>query len=353
VTGPRTATSQRAAADDPFSRRLLLVGAPRFGTTWTAPALAMTLGTSYLHEPDNPNRDPLAFRSRRGAGQWPILEPGEAAPAYERLWDHAFNPTRPPTATPRAQLRRVRVETARRLLHTKDRDARNRALSPGGGRVTLRLRMADALATPRDLEGSGGCLLIKSVHSPLAVDWLADRYDFDVAVMLRQPLNVIAGWMARGWGRRPPEAFNLETHPRIRELYVDRYGVPLPESGASELQLTAWRVGLLTFALQAAARRHPRWRVIVHERLCEDPPERFRELCAELGLVWVEAVDRYLNEHDEPGSGWKTSRVASTLPGRWRSELSPEQVREIRDVLSGFALDLAPFGFSDWSDVTR
>lgn len=70
--------------------RVLVVGMPRSGSTWTAEILGLAEGTRALQEPDNPDNNPAAVAVRSVRGWHPTLEVGQAAPDYQRLWDLAF-----------------------------------------------------------------------------------------------------------------------------------------------------------------------------------------------------------------------------------------------------------------------
>jgi hypothetical protein len=322
-----------------FSRRLILVGVPRCGSTWSGAALARTEGTSYLLEPDHPLHNAYSFRAHLAMrrGPRPLLLPGEPAPAYADLWNHILHPL---VATSRSK-RSLRNRAAWKLLRSQDVVARSLALLPDRGRPTLKLRAAARLATAKRVDAPGDNLLIKSVFAPLTIEWIASRFEVEVIVLLRNPLNVIPSWIDKGWDARVPEHFHLETNPSV----LEHHGVRPPKAGASALSTTAWRLGLLTLALQKGAERHPEWTVVTHERLCERPVERFRELCTSLELPWSDAVEDYLDDHDERGSG---DRLQAE---RWRRRFTPGQVEEICEVMSNLSVDPAPFGVRDWSEI--
>ena len=74
--------------------RVLILGVPRSGTTWSGRALGATEGTAYVNEPDG-FADPYAFRVMLAHGEHPAIAPTEAARDYERLWEGAFAGGRP------------------------------------------------------------------------------------------------------------------------------------------------------------------------------------------------------------------------------------------------------------------
>jgi hypothetical protein len=95
----------------------------------------------------------------------------------------------------------------------------------------------------------------------------------------------------------------------------------------------AWEVGLFTCALEAGAAR-PGWIAAVHDNLCLDPGRGFGQLFGQLELTWSERVDEFLTKSNRPGTGFTTDRVSAEEPERWRTRLSPDQIREAWSVLS-------------------
>src|SRR5687767_8472583 len=142
--------------------RVLVVGAPRSGTTWVAESLRHGAGCRYIQEPDNERHAPAALHAKRGLGRFPILGPADAAPAYESLWRAAFQ-----GGTPRPFLTDT---VARGMLRLSAPATRERAISDGT--APLWLRVSSALAA-RKATASGEPVVIKSVHSALSIEWIA------------------------------------------------------------------------------------------------------------------------------------------------------------------------------------
>lgn len=307
---------------------VLVVGVPRSGTSWIGRVLGATPGAAYLGEPDNHEHVPFALRAKLGLpGRfYPRLEPGCEAPAYERLWQVALEG--PPRGAPSEGVRR---RAAAGLLRRAGPEELIEAIA-APARSPLPLRLAARLAVP-ERRPPGAHLVVKSVHAQLALDWLVERFPLRVALVLRQPLNVLSSWKEMGWlgeggvlAELGPAAASLE-----EALGVEPLQRPTPLEEATEL------IGLLTAALVEAGRRHPGWEVVSHEALCGRPRERFAELAGALGLGWDDRVERLLDELDRPGSGYETARVASTLPEVWRRRLTSEEVDVASRVLDRFA----------------
>src|SRR5438309_11762976 len=85
VMSPGTDEYLRSGEQSPAAppRRVLIVGAPRSGTTWVGHALERAPGVIYVHEPDNDSLHPLAIFGVRHVGHVATLKPGQAASAYD------------------------------------------------------------------------------------------------------------------------------------------------------------------------------------------------------------------------------------------------------------------------------
>ena len=319
---------------------VLVAGVPRSGTTWVATLLGATRDASYLEEPDNHFTYPFAFRAKRGlvGGFYPALEPGQEALDYERLWTAAFRLDETWRSGRRALAEGVRRSLARAAWGSVANEQIRRALLHPD-RDGFALRAARALAVPERPLRDSRHLIVKSVLCPLSLEWIAARFPLQVVVVLRDVRNVLSSWIQLGWVGRSGDDMLDSLDPVIQEHLAGRYRIPPPGHGASPVVRGTWLLGMLTLALEDAARRHPDWHVVRHEELCRSPHAAFRQLAATIGLEWTVEADELLNELNRSGTGMQRVRVASKLPEVWRSRLGPEQARDIAAVLERF-----PFG---------
>jgi len=303
---------------------LLIAGVPRSGTTWIGRALGHTENTAYVNEPDG-FRDPLAFRTMLRYGENPVLEPGQDAPDMEALWRGALAGGRP-AATVRDRLARALYERPP-LDDLRAARARGHAAGKAG--------LAARLAVPRVAE-PGRPVVVKSVQSALALEWIADRFSPRVLVIERNPFNVLSSWNELGYVRNPRETAAISAYAR------NRWAIEPPDEGAPHLALQAFLFGVLTSSLREAAARHPEWAHTRHEDLCIDSLTRFRALAAEVGLVWGDEAERFLTESDREGTPYRTQRRTEEQPDRWRDRLDADQVTIIRDTLARFPHAFVP-----------
>jgi hypothetical protein len=306
------------------SRPLLLVGIPRSGTTWTMQVLGADPNLHPLLEPDNEGTSAPAIWGKKAAGRFPALQPGDHDERYRELWSWILE----------GAPRNLRLRLAAQVLRPVQPPGRTRFLQ--GRRVPL-MTMAGAIArhpgsgTPS--EHGNQRLLVKSVHAPLALEWLAEEFDIDVLVLLRHPGNVLSSWLTLNLNE---QFIRLEENPAVRTRLLSSWGVTAP--GPDPLERMIFSIGVLSTALEAAVSRNPRWLIRTHEQLCSDPGQEFKKLYADLGLAWSEAVEGFLVGNDRPGEGFLTQRVAAELPDNWKRRLTSHQVAVMQRVLSQFPL---------------
>jgi Sulfotransferase family len=318
-------------AHSPSPRDVLIAGVARSGTTWIGRVLGETTGVRYVHEPDNHVIRPFALRAKRPLGPFPILDHDESAPEYERLWASVFDRTAPEPEVGWSPIERARRSMASRVMKRLSTDRLRNAFRDPSLRAPLASKLVELAALPPPHPGDGA-LITKSVHLAFCLEWIAAHWDIRVVVVSRHPLAVIASWMKLGYKGRYPE---LEEDPRVRERYLDRWGVqPLPK-GSSDLVSIAWAVGMVSAAHDDVARRHPEWVEVSHDRLVAAPAPGFRELATACGLTWGDQAERFLQETDRPGDRYEINRSTSELDV-WKQKFSEEDVKEVAAVLERF-----------------
>jgi hypothetical protein len=310
------------------SRRLLIVGVPRSGTSWLGRALALTKDASYVHEPDHERYVVPAMYAKRRLGLFPVLAPGDRAPGYKRLWERAFRDE--------LETRTLPYRIASRLFWNASEPEFEAALAYPRPRRSVRLRAAAFLGSRPTRDGEEKPLVIaKSAHAALSVEWIAQEMGPTVIVVVRHPLDVLASWVELGIREC---RIALDTYPGVRERLLIPHGIDPPSRKASPLTRAAWNLGLLASSLQASVGRHPDWHTVNHEDFIQDPLTRYRELCDILGLEWTTSIEVFLEQSAaRPGAGFETNRVAAQLTDRWRRVFSEAQAQEVTGVLKQFS----------------
>jgi Sulfotransferase family len=302
---------------------LMIVGIPRSGTTWTYRILECESSLFPMIEPDNEAHSGPAISAKRRTGRFPVLAPGERDDAYRLLWSWALQgaPTNRRLRRASDMIRRARPSTRRRFLER---------------RPSLRMSVAGTLARNPPEGPNPGVgdrrLLIKTVHAPLAIEWLASEFEIDVLAIFRSPASILASWISLDYNDQYAPFCQIPSVQRLAE------GLGVPQPGPDHLEQMIWQICLLTTALEQAAARHPHWIVRHHEQLCRDPNQEFRQLHTELDLQWSAQAESELEERNHPGKGFRVRRVTADLPDNWKQRLTSHQVAELQRVMTWFPL---------------
>jgi hypothetical protein len=202
------------------------------------------------------------------------------------------------------------------------------AFAPGSTEVSRWIRMTTRFALPAS-SGTGPNRVVKSVSAALALDWIVDRYAPTVLVVRRHPLDILASQTQLDWGGDPVDE-------RGTAGRLERWGSPPFPSGDDALARRTWLIGFTLSVLDEFIDANPEFRAVDHEYLCEDPLERFKALAAQVGLEWSAEAEAHLVASNRHGTGVQAVRLASELPGKWRTSLSPEQAERAIAILSRF-----------------
>ncbi len=306
-------------------RRVLVVGAGRYGTTWVGKILGRAKDATYVHEPDNFDWVSFAGRARAGLGLLPAIDAGADAPEpYARLWDAAFATGRPA----------LRNRVATRLYGGLPDATKYAVIQPGGRARSLRHAVATRLAKAHT--GSPGAThhVVKSVTVPLALEWLAARYQPAVVLVRRHPLDVLASRV--GFGTIFLANVHHYVDPDAMAQRVERWGVPPRPPATDGFAHLVWMAAFTMSAYDEVAARHAEFHVVDHETLRADPQAQLRRLVDAVGLEWSDRADEHLRASNRPGTGFETKRVAEAASSDGRDRLSPDQRRVAVEILSAF-----------------
>ncbi|HEY2789688.1 MAG TPA: sulfotransferase [Gaiellales bacterium] len=307
-------------ADGP--RPILVTGAHRSGTTWVGRVLAAAdTPVGYIWEPFNPRHRPGTFPIRFPQYfHYVCAENGAACtgPIADML---AFR------YRPVAELASVRsARDAGRMGRDWWRFARSRRRG----------------ATP----------LVKDPIALFSSEWLAETFDMRVLVMIRHPAAFAASIRRRGWRHRFADF--LEQPLLMRDL-LGPYEVAITAASERPLGILDEAILLWNILYGTVARlqeRHPAWAFARHEDLARDPVARFRELYAQVGLGWSDAVERVVRATSDASNPAETVRVdairrnSAEQARSWRAQLSAEEVARIRAGTAPLAERY--YGDGDW-----
>lgn len=297
-------------------RPILVTGSIRSGTTWVGKTLATAPGIALIHEPFNLDH-PLGVFAHHWTHQYTYLADGvEETPVVE----HAMTDTLGFRYRP--------------MVHLRNRERALRTL--GLLRDLPRSLWRRLVSRPRPL--------LKDPIALFSSEWLAERFNMDVVIMVRHP-----GAFALSYSRiaEPNRFADLLQQRALMEGPLEPFVAEIEKAAGTEDPIDQaailWRVLYATVALYR--NRHPEWVVIRHEDLSAHPITQFGNLFARLDLPFTKRTSRFIahttdsrNPTEPPDEKLHHLRRNSRESiGVWHRRLPPEDIRRIRSLTEDVA----------------
>lgn len=288
-------------------RPILVTGAIRTGTTWVGRVLGTTPGVAVIHEPFNIDHPPGIFAHR-----WPhqyayVAEDDDAHVARAMADTLAFR--------------------YRPLFHLGHYDNPRRSM--GLVRDLPRSWYRRIVSRPRPL--------LKDPIAVFSAEWLADRFDMDVVVLVRHPAAFATSYRRIHEPNRFPD---LLAQPSLMAGPLAPFSGDIHRASREDDPIVRaailWRV---VYAVVDDYRsRHPRWEIRRHEDLALRPFDTFPILFERLGLGFTPNARRFLRATTDPanpveappGTLHQLRRDSRRLVSEWKERLSPAEVNRIR-----------------------
>jgi Sulfotransferase family len=198
--------------------------------------------------------------------------------------------------------------------------------------------------------------LIDDPYMVFAAEWLADRLDCQVVMLVRHPAGIVSSLkrIGSGWSDNLPD---IASQPELVQRYLREYAADLERAVHQPFDPVAhgallWLLIHSAIAQQVA--RHPEFIVVRYEDLATDPVTGFRDLYRRLGLPFDERAEKAVRAGSLAGPGarrnpWGRVGMAKTAfqpmqsadnAWAWRDRLAPDEARIVlrrtRDVAARF-----------------
>lgn len=312
---------------------ILIAGLPRSGTTWIGEVLSADPNIRYFYEPDNEKVNSYAGFYKRNVHRFPFRITDQPHDDYHQLWKGVFSglslkkvDTLAFRLFVRPQVKHLEAEIGRKVGFVyfdqamKDVD-QNACRQPFRYESHPLLNLAANTIINTHLGLSGRRILVKSVHCPLALQWLDSNFSPKIVIALRNPFALYASY------RRlfMPDAFrNILAQQELKEFVSERYDIRrFPNGDLTEQAI--FQILLVYSILSDQISENTHWHFISHDRLCEEPTTLFHSLYSELGLAWSDEVEALISGLNASGDGFTPKRISKDQPQKWRKELSQKE----------------------------
>ncbi len=190
-------------------------------------------------------------------------------------------------------------------------------------------------------------IIVKDVASLMSIEWVADRYDPEMMIIVRHPCATILSEI----DKETPIQHSLEVLLNQQNLFEDHlepYRTHI-ENARTPLEILATIWATRYRVVVNALAKHPDWPILYYEDLCHDPLSEFRKLYDHFDLPWTDRVAKYVQKTsttEVPGR-YSGVRVSAKQLDKWKAKMTQEQVDTVRRCIEVFEL---PFyqGNNNW-----
>jgi hypothetical protein len=269
---------------------ILILGHGRSGTSWVGQIISAARRVLYYFEPMHPR----ALGSRELSNWFRYARPEDRDEALERVFDPVFAGLPTPS----------------------------KAWNRGGWHRWV----------------PGYRIAVKDVASLMAAEWLYERYQPQMVLIVRHPCPVILSELKQGVSGKESLATLLDSSDLVSDHLRSYVSFLKQATGEIEQLGAVWAARHRVIA--NALEKNPQWRIVYYEALCADPERQFEELIRALGLRWSRTMAAYVEWHssgDATGM-YSTRRVSRRRIDSWMERMSTHDVERVRRIVSTLSI---------------
>ncbi len=296
---------------------ILLTGAPRSGSTWVGKIIARSPSVIYIDEPFLP-----MARSKP-----PTLKPsakriGVCRAKFTKWFTHICS------ANEDKYYQQIE-DTVNLKYSTKQAFRYVNGLSTGKQLINSLLEFYIAKLNKKTS-------LIKDPVAIFSSEWLANKFNMNVVIMIRHPLSFVGSIKKANW--QFPLIDILE-QPLLMQNYLYRFKKDLKNFISKEGDIIELGVLLYNMIYNTVAifqSRHPEWIFLRYEDVIENPEQEFQNLFRQLGLHYDSHISSLVQSYyelpiqsDENLHPLETQRNITQNKFSWRDRLTKAEVNFI------------------------
>lgn len=179
--------------------------------------------------------------------------------------------------------------------------------------------------------------IVKDPMAFFSSEWLAERFNLDVVVLIRHPAAFISSIKKLNWPH--PFSHFLE-QPLLMKQHLYPFEVEIRDYANREHDITdqgilLWK--LIHHTMIKYQSLHKDWIFARHEDLSQDPVQGFQTIFNKLNLEFSDRVKHVIHEHSdsahpiESEDPYCTKRNSKSIIGNWKRRLTMQDTKRIRD----------------------
>ncbi len=285
------------------NKPILLTGSHRSGSTWVGQMIAASPSIAYIHEPFNIKHPPGICGAEFNYWFTYVCNNNES-----QYYQHIKN-----TLGFRYQVsKEIKVRSGLRsymgMLKELFRFSKNRFLNK-------RPLMKDPIAV-------------------FSADWLADRFNMDVIVLIRHPA-AFAGSLKKANWKHPFDHFLKQ--PLLMKDHLAEFEPEIKEFAnhdKSTIEQATLLWNLIYHMILHYKKSHPDWIFVKHENISANPISEFEMIFRKLNLEFTPKVQRIIGEYSVAKNKEEQSLIKRDSKSNiwlWKERLTKDEINLIRE----------------------
>jgi len=302
-------------------KAILVTGSHRSGSTWAGKMISSAQDVGYIHEP---------FNIKLGLNANPTTFPYNfmhICYQNESQYKEAIN-----------SILDFKYPFASNLKHSQEikdiaRIARDKCIYTGYRNKNYRPLVKDPMAF-------------------FSAEWLHERYQMDVVIMIRHPAAFCSSLKLKNWHFNFK---NLTKQPLLIEQYLHPYEDQIQQYAKKEYPLIqqailAWNC--FHHTINIYQKKHPSWTFIKHEDLSKDPLAQYATIYKKLNLKFTANAKRAIIESsnaNNPSEQTQNEFIRNSKENitNWNTRLTHKEIKLIKDKTG--ELSSLFYSKEDWS----
>lgn len=287
-----------------MKQNILVTGAHRSGTTWLGEVIRKSKGYIYFYEPLNSRgkniRNPMEF-------QYESITPDSAS---ERKKEYL------------AYLNRYQIFSFKNivdyLFHSKSVFASIKGLAKEPLKLIYQKN------------------ILKDPLALLAAEWMYEKLNLKVVVIIRHPCAVVESHKSRGWRfnfshltKQPELVLELSPYMELME------NISNTEADCVERAAIWWTIlnNRVLYYLDKY-KDNKDWSFITHEFLLQNPVKNYSLLFDRIGIPFTKRIKNYIEDSTriQNGKNKHLKRDNTALINKWQNKLTTEEINTVMDI---------------------
>lgn len=296
------------------NQKILLVGAPRTGSTWLSKYLSHSPSVVYNHEPDNELESPLAESLKAGLPRFPYLLQTGTTVNYKKLFLTAFSYRLLPNDHIINSLALKYIGLGR---ETKIKNlAVLQTASPQS--IKTLYWISTLFSRPIPLNKM---VLVKSVHLALALPFIKEHFNPTFILVFRNPLDAYGSQVKLQMKDQNRKIYKYHPDTSTDANYISKQ---------SEAFQSGVQMALLYKSMASFAEKNNRAHSIFYEDIIHNP-KLLPALAENLGISESTQMKHFLTKNNQPGHGYQISRDLKQQQNTHIGILSKEQIHQFKE----------------------